>query len=398
MSPQPEAGKAIVRQWVKEVFNEHQLDSVEKLKVPEYTDWNPYPGQDGALSGFKTVLAQFLKAFPDFHYDVHEELEEGDIVVCIGTWSGTHLHDLMGMPATNKRLSGRRIDIVRYSDDKMTERWGTGNELKMMQLLGLSSRSPKAETSHDAKAVAARFVDEVLDKSDLASVEELVDDKATQNARGTLDLLLTIAALSDVHVSARELVAENDQVKAQLTISGKQNGEHVTRQGTLALRVVDGKIVEGRWDADLAAPAGADSSASKNGEVSHKPVVKRFTDEVLNERRLEAVAGLMSPDAVDYLPESMTALAILRAFPDFSIKLDRIIEEGDRVVTLGSMVGTHTGTFLGVPGTGKGVDVRCINVYTVKDGKIVDSLYNFDLITMINQLNIFPIKAVQAQS
>jgi predicted ester cyclase len=135
-SEQLEEKKIVVRRWVEQVFNGKNLAAVDELKIANYVDWTPFPGQGPALKGFKPVLQLFLHAFPDFRYTIEDELAEGDLVVFRGTWRGTHQRDFMGIPPTGQEVTGQRIDTFRVIGDKMVEHWGCGNELDVMQLIG----------------------------------------------------------------------------------------------------------------------------------------------------------------------------------------------------------------------------------------------------------------------
>jgi len=413
--------KAIVRRWVHEVFNQHQLDSVGELKVSEYIDWNPYPGQQTALAGFKSVLENFFTAFPDFHYDVDEELGEGDIIICIGTWSGTHTNPLMGIPPTGKRLSAKRIDVVRIVGDKMTERWGTGNELKMMELFGFGGPPQPTVDSLDNKVIARRFIEEVLNQRNLVAIERFIDDQAVQDPRSSLAMFLTFAAFPDAQVRIDNLIAENDKVTAILTLSGTQLGEfmgiaptrrRVTTQALLTLQIANGRIIESRYELELpdiarqvgksGQPSPARGRAATNSGASEtmspmsekKAVVRRFMDEVVNQKNIGAMEQLLGSNARDHLKESLTTLLFLAAFPDACANVERIIEEGNRVTVVSTTAGTHKGAFLGRPPTGQGVHVRRIDVFTVDGGKIVDVLHNFDLVSLVHQIGAFPSRAV----
>jgi steroid delta-isomerase-like uncharacterized protein len=413
--------KAIVRRWVHEVFNLHQLDSVGQLKVSEYIDWNPYPGQQTALSGFKSVLESFFDAFPDFHYDVEEELGEGDIVVCIGRWSGTHTGHLMGMPPTGKRMSAKRIDIVRICDDKMTERWGTGNELKMMELFGHGGVTESSVDAEDNKLVVRRFIEEVFNERNLVAIERFVSDEAVQHPQATLAMFITFAAFPDGRLRIDDLVAEGDKVTAFVTLSGTHEGEfmgsspsgrHVTTNAVLRLRLIGGQIVESSYELDLRDlarqienPRQAISSTRRVASIPRadrstvslsgsKVLALRFIDEVVNQKNVDAANQLVVAGAKDHFKESLTALLMIAAFPDARVNVERVIEEGGRVTVVSTMAGTLKGSFLGMPATGKGVVVRRIDVFTVLDGKIVDVLHNFDLVGLMNQLGTFPAHAV----
>ena len=51
---------------------------------------------------------------------------------------GTHRGDFQGMPASGKQMAVEVIDILRLENGKVVERWGLGDQLGMMQQLGMS--------------------------------------------------------------------------------------------------------------------------------------------------------------------------------------------------------------------------------------------------------------------
>ena len=122
----------------------------------------------------------------------------------------------------------------------------------------------------------------------------------------------------------------------------------------------------------------------------NKILASRFMDECVNRRNVAVADELLDLGATDHLKESLTTLMILSAFPDARVNVERLIEEGGKVTVVSTMSGTHKGNFLGVPATGKGVQVRRIDVLTIARGKIVDVLHNFDLISLLPQIGAFP--------
>lgn len=55
------------------------------------------------------------------------------------------------------------------------------------------------------------------------------------------------------------------------------------------------------------------------------------------------------------------------------------------------MKGTQTQPFMGMPTTGKKVEVTAMNIYQLKEGKIIREHGLPDLFSMLNQLSILPI-------
>jgi steroid delta-isomerase-like uncharacterized protein len=59
-------------------------------------------------------------------------------------------------------------------------------------------------------------------------------------------------------------------------------------------------------------------------------------------------------------------------FPDLSITVEDVMAEGDRVSARVVMRGTHRGEFQGIAPTGKRVEVRAIDMFRIREGKIVE--------------------------
>jgi steroid delta-isomerase-like uncharacterized protein len=73
-------------------------------------------------------------------------------------------------------------------------------------------------------------------------------------------------------------------------------------------------------------------------------------------------------------------------FPDSYHRFEDVIAEDDKVVTRGTVTGTHCGEFLGIPPTGKQVTCSVVHVDRLGDGKIVDHRTICDSLAMLQQL------------
>lgn len=68
------------------------------------------------------------------------------------------------------------------------------------------------------------------------------------------------------------------------------------------------------------------------------------------------------------------------AFPDLKVDIEYQVAEGDRVVSKWSMTGTHKGDFMGIPATGKKVDLSAVSIDRIANGKVVEySTFRDDL-------------------
>ena len=91
-------------------------------------------------------------------------------------------------------------------------------------------------------------------------------------------------------------------------------------------------------------------------------------------------------------PEGMQMVASVfgGGFRDWDIALEDQIAEGDRVATRWVASATNTGEVMGMPPTGNAVRVTGVNVARFAAGQIVESWFNFDMLTLLQQLGAIP--------
>jgi predicted ester cyclase len=93
--------KALVKSFVEEVFNNHNLSAIEKYLA----------GQ--GKEGFKQFLSEFFTAFPDVHADIEYIVAEDSLVVVFLNFTGTHKGLFQGRSSTNKTVKIRSADLYR---------------------------------------------------------------------------------------------------------------------------------------------------------------------------------------------------------------------------------------------------------------------------------------------
>lgn len=76
-------------------------------------------------------------------------------------------------------------------------------------------------------------------------------------------------------------------------------------------------------------------------------------------------------------------------FPDFQIKIDDSIQEGDKVVVRATMSGTQAKTFRTFPSKGRKFKIQTIDIHELKNGRIVKTWHSEDWMTGLQQLGVF---------
>lgn len=88
---------------------------------------------------------------------------------------------------------------------------------------------------------------------------------------------------------------------------------------------------------------------------------------------------------------------IRTGYPDFKLEINEAIAEGDRLAIDWTVTGTHKGEFLGIPATGKRINIRGMSLERIESGKIVEDRVYFDRLTMLQQLGVPP-ESLEAQA
>jgi steroid delta-isomerase-like uncharacterized protein len=143
------ANKEIVRRFYEEVFNQRNVDAIDELVHPEFTNHDPTPVASRDPESMKQFIHIFTQAFPDHHHAIEDLIAEGDKVVMRCTLTATHqglFPGFLEMPPTGKSICQRQIHILRVQDGKVAEHRVIRDDLTMMQQLGLIPQ-PELTTS-----------------------------------------------------------------------------------------------------------------------------------------------------------------------------------------------------------------------------------------------------------
>jgi len=115
----------------------------------------------------------------------------------------------------------------------------------------------------------------------------------------------------------------------------------------------------------------------------NKAIARRIY-EIISAGNLGQAREIVDPEAPDneLLPGDPPAKLIntfeetfseaREGFPDLSVAVEDLVAEGNRVVARVTMRGTHLGEFQGIAPTGKRVEVRAMDMFHIRGGKIVE--------------------------
>lgn len=132
--------------------------------------------------------------------------------------------------------------------------------------------------------------------------------------------------------------------------------------------------------------------------MDHAATARSLYD-FLNTGDIDGFGDLLADDFVEH--EETPALAPTKAgvkdffrtqraaFPDMLFDAQDVIASGDKVVVRARYTGTHQGEFMGIPATGKSVDLQLIDIFRLgSDGLVREHWGVFDALSMMQQLGV----------
>jgi predicted ester cyclase len=128
-----------------EEFDKEHLDSFSESIGPNFVahvlgtttlDW----------TGFKQFGNAFRSAFAGGQHVFDYVVADGENVVTIGTYQGTHTGEMQGIAPTNRQLKLAVMHLNRVVNGKIVEHRGLANEVDFMRQLGVALAPRKDES------------------------------------------------------------------------------------------------------------------------------------------------------------------------------------------------------------------------------------------------------------
>lgn len=126
------------QQQFGEAINSGNFEKFDALVAADAIEHDPAPDQQPGPEGYAAFFGTLRGAFPDMKVEVEQLIADEDNVAFAYTLTGTHNGDFMGIPATGKKIKARGMQISKFKDGKMVERWGSSDELGILKQLGKS--------------------------------------------------------------------------------------------------------------------------------------------------------------------------------------------------------------------------------------------------------------------
>jgi steroid delta-isomerase-like uncharacterized protein len=130
---------------------------------------------------------------------------------------------------------------------------------------------------------------------------------------------------------------------------------------------------------------------------TNEAVVRRFVEDAFNGRDLDLLDEIVAEGFANHDPP-FPGLAPGReglkqafggfwsAFPDIRATTVQLVADEDKVATVVTLAGTHQGELMGLPPTGREVNVRVVEIFRLVGGEITERWGVVDRSALLTQL------------
>lgn len=134
--------------------------------------------------------------------------------------------------------------------------------------------------------------------------------------------------------------------------------------------------------------------------LTNEETMRRLVNEVINNKCLAVIDDIIHPDYVYRTPgqelHGRQALCELftayhTAFPDLHVKIDELICTDNKAALLFTLTGTHDNELMGIPATGKQVNINGMICSRIENGQIIEEWELLDQLTLFQQLDMVTI-------
>lgn len=130
--------------------------------------------------------------------------------------------------------------------------------------------------------------------------------------------------------------------------------------------------------------------------IDRRNPLYRLYEEVINQGKLEVLDELYANNYINHIAPfnlKKTAQGVkqlikeqMGAFPDWYIKIDYWIQDGNKHIVRWTLGGTHTGEYLGIKPTGKRFKITGVDIETIVDNKITEHDGAEDMLSLLQQI------------
>jgi steroid delta-isomerase-like uncharacterized protein len=132
--------EAIIRRYYHDLFGmgRREMKAIDHYMAADFVA-HDLPLAQKSCEDYMRFISMFEASFSDMNHIIRDIFSCDDKVVARWSWTAKHTAEFMGIPATNRQITIKGIDIYRLTDGKIANLW---QEIDIMGILQQISAPP----------------------------------------------------------------------------------------------------------------------------------------------------------------------------------------------------------------------------------------------------------------
>lgn len=127
----------MTRSFVQKVWNEGNIDIIPEYIASRYSvvhdPGDPWNGMTLDVAGFQNRVSLSRAIAPDQVFEINELFENGDSTCITWLWSGTHLGEIAGIPASGKKLHMSGATVYLFDNNRISGHWQVADRMSIFR-------------------------------------------------------------------------------------------------------------------------------------------------------------------------------------------------------------------------------------------------------------------------
>jgi predicted ester cyclase len=135
-----------IRRWFEEVWNQGREATIDE-RCAKHAVGHGQTSDGSDISGpeeFKKFWRSFRSGFSSIRVEIHQTIEEGEMVMARWTLTMNHTGPFMGMQPTGKSIRANGMSVQRLVDGMIVEAWDSWDQLGAFTQLGAATLNIQA--------------------------------------------------------------------------------------------------------------------------------------------------------------------------------------------------------------------------------------------------------------
>ena len=126
----------------RRLYGDHDLSAVDEYLHPQFSSHSAMiPGVGREV--YKQFVERLYQGVPDLRPEEQHILVEGDQLMAMTSWRGTHTGTFLGVPATGTNITFATADRYQLVDQLLFRHWDVVDRLDASIAIGLLASKPR---------------------------------------------------------------------------------------------------------------------------------------------------------------------------------------------------------------------------------------------------------------